>query len=90
MNNFQVLQKPIDYEGCPVYIRRMNEMFEYITVIRGEVYTAHIVARKTIGQRLLFKDYTKKQLSDLTQYMLAMATTTIDTVLGINREPEKK
>jgi len=87
--NYTVLQKPIDYQGCPIYVRNTGENWEYLTVIGGEIYTASIVATKTAMQRLLGRAYTSKQVSDITQYMIAMAQTTIDSVLGTKHEPEK-
>ena len=87
--NYQVLQKPVEYEKCPIYVRNSNENWEYLTVINNEIYTASIVARKSFAQRLTGTDYTPKQVSDITQYMLAMAQATIDTVLGIQHPPDK-
>lgn len=87
--NYTVLNKPVDYQNCPIYVRNSGESWEYLTVIRGEIYTASIVARKTAMQRIMGKPYTAKQVSDITQYMLAMAQTTIDSVLGTAPEPDK-
>lgn len=78
-----VLQKKIDYENCPIYVRRNGELWEYLTVINGEIYSAHIVAKKSFFQRVFWQDYNAKQMSDITQYVLAMAQSTIDTVKGV-------
>ena len=80
----------MDYEGCPIVIRQSGECFEYITVINDEIYSSFIVARKTFLQRLFFKPYTAKQLNSITNYVIAMAQTTIETVLGNSKiEVEK-
>lgn len=74
-----VLQKPIEYANCKIYVRNTDELWEYFTIIKGELYTAYIIAKKKPFQR----NYTDKQIHDITQYMFALAETTIDTVLGI-------
>jgi hypothetical protein len=90
MTPFRVLQKQIDYKGCPIIIRLVgNETFEYITCINGEIYSANIVAKKKLSQRILMKGYTTKQLSDITNYVIAMAQTTIETILNGKKEPQK-
>jgi hypothetical protein len=81
-----VLQKKIEYEGCPIYVRTSGESWEYLTIIRNELYTASIVARLPATARIFGQGYTSKQISDCTQYMLAMAQATIDHVLGINHK----
>lgn len=87
---YHVLTKSVVYEGCPIYVRNTGETWEYLTVINNEIYTAHIIARKHLTQRLFGKPYTAKQSSDCTQYMLAMAQTTIDTILGIEHSKKVK
>lgn len=77
-----VLKKQIEYKGCMIYVRNNGEIWEYFAIINGELYTAFIIARKKPLQRILGKPYTAKQVSDITQYMLAMAQTTIETVLS--------
>lgn len=81
--NYQILQKKIQYENCPIYIRNAGENWEYLTVVNNEIYTAQIIARRSAIQKMTGKPYTTKEISDITQYMIAMAQTTIDTVLGI-------
>lgn len=77
------------YEGCPVVIRQVGrDTFEYITCINNEIYSSSIVSRKNLGQRIFFRPYTAKQLSNITNYMIAMASATIDHVKGIDRNIE--
>jgi len=79
---FKVLNKEIIYQGCPVVIRQAEEHFEYITCINNQIYSSAIVARRSIVQRLLGQDYTEKQIQDITTYVIKLAETTIETVLG--------
>lgn len=78
MKNYFVLQKKIDYKGCPIYVRNKNELWEYFCIIDNELYTAHIIAKKKFFQN----KYTTKQINDITNYMIAMAQTTIEMKLG--------
>lgn len=85
---FKVLNQPFIYENCPIVIRQVGEQFEYITCIDNQIYSSYIVARKDFIQRLLLRPYTKDQLHKITNYMLAMAQATINTVKGINPEAQ--
>lgn len=86
---FKVLQKPFEYQKCPIVLRQIGEKFEYITCINNQIYSSFIVARKTVLQRLILGGYTKEQLHKITNYVLAMAQTTIDTVLGTKPEVQE-
>lgn len=79
--NIKVLKKPMNYRDCPIVVRQSGESFEYLTVINNEIYSSFIVARKKFLQRLLLQPYTAKQLQNITNYVIAMAQTTIDAVL---------
>lgn len=84
---FKVLQKTIEYKGCPIVIRLADETFEYITCIDNQIYSAFVIAKKSLLQKALFRDYTEEQLKNITIYMLNMAQTTIDTVIN-GKQPE--
>lgn len=86
--NFNVLQKPFEYEGCPIIIRQFGESFEYITCINNQIFSAFLIARKTIMQRILMRDYTKEQLTAISNRVIAMAQTTINTVKGLQESHE--
>ena len=73
--------KTSDYRGCPIYIRNLGDVFEYLAVVKNEIYSANIVVIRRPLQRLLGRDYTARQLADTTSYVLKMAETTIDLVL---------
>lgn len=88
MNN-KVLGKQFVYEGCPVVIRQNGETFEYITTINNEIYSSFIVARKSFIKRIFFRPYGELEINRITNYVIAMAQTTIDTVLGIHKEKEQ-
>ena len=69
------------YKNCKVYYRNFGNSFEYLAVIDGEIYTAHVAIIKEWWQMLLRRDYTKEQLVNATNYLARIAETTIDTVL---------
>lgn len=78
--------KSSSYEGCPVHIRNIGNIFEYLTIIDGQIYTAHVVITKMPLQTLLNRDYTPKQLADACSYVFKMAETTIETVREIKKK----
>lgn len=81
MIKFNVLQKQIEYKNCPIVIRQVGEAFEYITCINNLIYSSYIIARKPLLTRLFGRPYNPKQLEKITNYIINMAYTTIDSVL---------
>jgi hypothetical protein len=81
--------KAIEYRGCKVYVRNFHNLFEYLVIIKGELYTTHMIVTKSPLQWLLGKPYTEKQLTDTTRFLLNTAEATVDAVLD-GAEPTKK
>ena len=81
--------KAIEYRGCKVYVRIFHNLFEYLVLIKGELYTTHMIVTKKPLQMLLGKPYTEKQLTDTTRFLLNTAEATVDAVLD-GAEPVKK
>jgi len=73
--------KAAEYKGCKLYVRNFNNVFEYLAIINGELYTAHMVITKRPMQTLLKRDYTEKQLTDTVKYLLNTAEATVDYIL---------
>lgn len=69
------------YKGFNVYIRNYKNMFEYLAIVNGELYTAHMVINKTFIQSLLGRPYTEKQLEDVRKYLMNTAQATIEYLL---------
>jgi len=74
--------KAVEYKGCNIYIRNFNNTFEYLAVVKGQLYTMHMTVTKGMKERFLGRDYTERQLTDITKYLMLAAETTVDTVLG--------
>lgn len=81
MIKFKVLEKQITYKECPVVIRQVGEAFEYITCINNLLYSSYVIAKKPLLARLFGRPYSPKQLEKITNYVINMAYTTIDSVL---------
>lgn len=73
--------KAYRYRNCNIYFRNFGEICEYLVVIKGEVYTAHMRVRKSLFQRLLRRDYTEQQTAGIIKYLSRIAETTVDTAL---------
>ncbi len=78
--------KVVEYKGANVYLRNFGTTFEYLAVVKGQLYGSHITITRTPTQRLLGRDYTEKQLVDVCKVLTNMATATVDYVLA-NPEP---
>lgn len=76
---------PTSYESHPIYFRRISKTFEYLTVIKGEIYTASIDLKPTLKGWILKllglrKDYfSEKEIEGIKKYLELMAQTTIET-----------
>jgi hypothetical protein len=79
---YQVLQKPLEYKNCPIVIRRFGENFEYITCINNQIYSSYITARQNFLRKIFGLGYTAENKNKITNYVIAMAQTTIDSVNG--------
>lgn len=69
-----------EYQGKKVYIRNFGNVFEYLVLMNGELYTAHMVVTKRPLQALFGKPYTKTQIENITKYLMSMAQATIEHV----------
>ena len=78
--------KVAEHRGCKIYVRHFHTTFEYLTYVKGELYTAHMIITPSFKRVFSKKKYTEKQLTDAVKYLINVAEATIDTVLG---EPKK-
>lgn len=83
--------KPESYRGCAIYYRTMRDHFEYLAIIRQELYTAHITVNPTMINRLLYllriekALYSSQQQIAVVKQLRRIAETTIDWILD-NKE----
>jgi len=85
-----------EYRKCPVYYRNLKDHFEYLTVIKGQLYTAHITVKPYWITNLLSRldlasgfdkvPYSQEQLKHILGTLRKMAETTIDFVLDKRRK----
>jgi hypothetical protein len=73
--------KIYEYKGCRAYLRNFGATFEYLVFFKGELYTSHIVIKKSFLQKIFFIDYKEQQLSEASALLMKLAETTIDLVL---------
>lgn len=69
------------YRNCKIYYRNFGSTFEFLAVINGEVYTVHYTVHKPWFQKLLFFDYTAKQLKNTVNFLAKQAERTVDLAL---------
>ena len=78
---YRLLRK-VGYKGGLVYIRNIGQMFEYMIVYEGELYTNFVIVRPQWWRNLLFENpYTEKQEENTVQLLLGIANKTIDELI---------
>ena len=73
MIKIEVLKK-LEHKGCPIYIRRLDTLFEYLIIYKGELYEEYF----DIKPKWPRKDYSKKQLDNIVKLVYFSAYKTID------------
>lgn len=75
------------YRDCPIYYRNFGNHFEYLTIVNGQIYTAHCSITPTKINLLLYwlkimpEKYSDKQYKPILKSLRRMAETTIDIIL---------
>lgn len=72
----EVLKK-IDYRRNPIYIRRIGNLFEYLIIHKGEIYSNYF----DIKPNWFRHRYSEKQLKDIVKLVLMVSYKTIDGLL---------
>lgn len=73
-----------EYKDHPIYVRNWGAHYEYLTIIKNEIYTAHISVRPRLWRVVLYwlgilkSRYTKAESDATYNYMIKLAETTID------------
>lgn len=76
-----------EYKKCPIYYRNLKYHFEYLTIVKGQLYTAHLSVIPTFINRLLYwlklekTYYSQQQTKKILFQLRQMAETTIEFVL---------
>jgi len=90
-----IVFKPEIYNGCKIYFRQIGaDHFEYLVVIRGEIYTAHLTITPTAINRLLYLfkieqcEFSQQQYDKIIAILRRLARTTVETILKINQKNE--
>lgn len=73
------------YKGAKVYIRNYKNIFEYLVIYNGELYTTHIVVTKGLIQWLLGKPYTDDQIMATKKMLMNTAQATVDFIEEQNK-----
>ena len=79
--------KPEEYRGCPVYIRRIGTMFEFLAVVHGSIYTDNVEIDPDPKHKDEAEPYTNEQIQYIQKYLSSMAAATIDALFD---KKEKK
>jgi len=79
--------KAISYKGSMIYLRRIDdEIFEYMVVIDGEIWSSYNVVTPSKGK----KELTPAEVNHIASISWAMATSIVDNHLGVKMDDETK
>lgn len=74
---------PVDkYMGCPIYIRNFGDVFEYLVVVKGEIYTTFFEQTLSLWRRLTGRGRTQVEEEEAVKLAKVYAYTTIEHVLS--------
>ena len=80
--------KALLYKDCMAYVRMIGgQMFEWLIVFEGKIYSSYLIIRPRRGQTKLSDD----EIAQTRELVWAGATSTIDTLLdqGIDKAEDK-
>ena len=75
------------YRTCPIYYRNFQDHFEYLTIVKGDLYTAHLTVNPKWITKLLFllkiesTPYSQQHTKIVIKQLRMMAETTVDFIL---------
>ena len=69
--------RQIDYKGIPIYIRKIDVIFEYLVIYENKLHEEYFVIEPEKGQT----EYTKKQLEEIVKLVYFAAYKTIDALI---------
>lgn len=82
------------YRECPIYYRNLAQHFEYLTIINGQLYTAHMEVKPHRITKWLYRlaieptQYSVQQRTAVLKHLRKMAETTIDFILDGDKAKE--
>lgn len=80
--------EPVDHEGHPIYVRRLRDHWEYFTIIKNQLYTAHMTVRPRLWDRVLCfigfqkMPYSKDEVNKIVKMLQETAIVTIESRHG--------
>ncbi len=78
---------PEQYRDCPMYYRMFLNHFEYLTVIKGQIYTGHMTIHASLVMRIkkffhmVKSEYADNEMKAILRQLKLSAQTTIDFIL---------
>jgi len=78
----ETIGKKFEYEGAQYYIRKIDTLFEYLVLYKGELFTGYFNIKPKWWRRMFLDNpYTDKEEKAALAYTVAAAHTTIETII---------
>ena len=73
----------MDYKGLPIYVRRLDRIFEFLIIHKGNLFSHYLDIKPKWYRRFFKEEYTKKELENILKASINGAKTTIDKLLKL-------
>lgn len=70
--------KIIKYKGCPIYIRKFGNVFEFIILYKNKIHTSHVVSIPQFYRVFMDEPYTEEEIKGTTIMLIETAKEVID------------
>jgi len=78
------------HEDIDIIIRNIGEIFEYIFVWRGKIYSAHIEIKLPFWRNFRKEKYTDKEIQGAVNLIFISAKTTIEELSKQKKKDDQK
>lgn len=68
-----IVTKIIKYKGCPIYIRKFGNVFEFLIIYKNKIHTSHIVSVPQFYRIFMKNPYTEEQIKNTTILLIDVA-----------------
>ena len=73
-----IITKIIKYRGCPIYVRKFGNVFEFLIIYKNKIHTSHIVSVPQLYRVFMDEPYTEEEIRGTTIILIKTAKKVID------------
>jgi len=69
---YQILKKT-KYKGCPIYIRRLDKVFEFLVIYKNELYSQYVLLVPGLFKMFYENPFSEKEVRNTTLILIGQA-----------------